>query len=133
MRGLFIVGAENDRKGVGTTIAEYVIKNDIKGALIQSLFFTPGTPFFKDNEHILIHQNWNKYNGNVVHYPKNISPYELQKEIIIASAKIYSFKRLIHAILHYKWINKILFIGEYFWQKSFRSDLRKELKTLKLL
>lgn len=131
VRGLFIVGAENDTKGIGSKIAQYVIDNNIKGALIQSLFFTPGTPFYEENKNILIHQNWEKYSGNVVHYLKNIKPAELQEEIIIASAKIYSFKRLMHAILHYKWINKVLFIGEYLWQKSMRNDLRKELEYLK--
>jgi len=130
VRGLFIVGAENDKKGIGSTIAEYVIKNDLKGALIQSLFFTPGTPFFEKNKHLLIHQNWDKYNGNVVHYPKNIKPHELQEEIIIASKKIYSFKRLVNALIHYKWINKVLFIGECFWQKSMRNDLRKEIDKI---
>jgi radical SAM superfamily enzyme YgiQ (UPF0313 family) len=131
VRGLFIVGAENDTKGIGDKIAQYVIENDIRGALIQSLFFTPGTPFYEENKHVLIHQNWNKYNGNVVHYPKRIKPHELQEEIIIASSRIYSLKRLVHAILHYPWINKILFTGEYFWQKSMRKDLRKEIEYLK--
>ena len=130
VRGLFIVGAENDSKGVGSAIAEYVIKNNLKGALIQSLFFTPGTPFFEKNKHLLIHQNWEKYNGNVVHYPKNIQPAELQEEIIIASKKIYSFKRLIYSVFHYKWIDKMLFFGEFFWQRSMRNDLRKEISYL---
>jgi radical SAM superfamily enzyme YgiQ (UPF0313 family) len=130
VRGLFIVGAENDSKGIGSVIADYVIKNNIKGALIQSLFFTPGTPFFDKNKNLLIHQNWEKYNGNVVHFPKNITPHELQEEIIIASKKIYSVKRLVYSIFHYKWIDKILFIGEYFWQKSMRNDLRKEINSL---
>jgi hypothetical protein len=67
----------------------------------------------------------------VVHYPKKIKPYELQEEIIIASEKIYSFKRLIYSFFHFKWINKILFIGEYFWQKSMRNDLRKEIEYLR--
>jgi radical SAM superfamily enzyme YgiQ (UPF0313 family) len=133
VRGLFIVGTENDSKGIGDKIAQYVIDNDLKGALIQSLFFTPGTPFYEANKHILIHQNWEKYNGNVVHYPKNIKPDELQLEIIAASRKIYSFKRLFHALFYYKWINKILFIGEYFWQINFRNELRKELAYLRRL
>jgi anaerobic magnesium-protoporphyrin IX monomethyl ester cyclase len=131
VRGLFIVGAGNDSKGIGSAIAEFVIKNNIKGALVQSLFFTPGTPVYEKNKHLLIHQNWEKYNGNVVHFPKNIKPHELQVEIIIASKKIYSFKRLLFAIFHYKWIDKMLFIGEYFWQKSMRNDLKKEISFLK--
>ena len=26
----------------------------------------------------LLHKNWAKYNGNTVHYPKNMTPYEYQ-------------------------------------------------------
>ncbi|GHV12052.1 B12-binding domain-containing radical SAM protein [Spirochaetia bacterium] len=131
-RGLFIVGAENDAKGVGDTIANYVIDNGLDGGLIQSMFFVPGTPVYDTNKDNLIHTNWEKYCGNVVHYPKNIKPHELQEEIIKASAKIYSVKRLIHALFRYsRFINKVLFIGEFFWQASMRADLKKELPYLK--
>ena len=82
-------------------------------------------------KHVLIHENREKYNGNVVHYPKSISPYELQREIIHASAKIYSFKRLLANLFRYKWVNKILFLGEFFWQRSFRKELADELPFLK--
>ena len=100
---------------------------------MQSLFFTPGTKFFETNKDILIHQNWDKYCGNVVHYPVNIKPHELQQEIIIASRIIYSFRRLLNAIFKYKWIDKVLFIGEYFWQINFRKELRMEIENLKNL
>jgi len=133
VRGLFIVGADNHTKGIGNKIVEFVIENNIHGALIQSMFFIPGTPVYETNKDRLIHENWEKYNGNVVHYPKNIKPHELQEEIIYASAKIYSIKRLIHAIIYFKWINKIVFIGEYFWQRSVREELKHELPYLKSL
>ena len=84
-----------------------------------------------ENKDNLIHRDWSKYNGNVVHYPKKISPYDLQLEIIHASRKIYSFKRLMHAVFKTKGLSRILFIGEYFWQKSVRNDLKKELSNLK--
>lgn len=133
VRGLFIVGAENDTIGIGEKIVKFVEENNIHGVLIQSMFFTPGTLVYEQNKDILIHQNWEKYCGNVVHYPKNIKPHELQEEIITASRKIYSVKRLIYAILHYKFVNKVLFIGEFFWHMSVRKDLKKELKNLKNL
>lgn len=38
-----------------------------------------------------------------------------------------------HAILHYKWINKMLFIREFFCHKSIREGLEQELPHLKLL
>ena len=131
VRGLFIVGAENDRKGIGDKIVKFVLENGIHGALIQSMFFVPGTPVYEENKDILIHENWEKYDGNVVHYPKNIKPHELQEEIISASRKIYSIKRLIYAITHYKKINKILFMGEFFWQRNLRKELKNEIVNLK--
>ncbi|KUO61445.1 MAG: radical SAM protein [Gracilibacter sp. BRH_c7a] len=131
VRGLFIVGAENDTIGISDKIVKFVEDNNIHGVLIQSMFFTPGTLVYDQNKDLLIHQNWEKYDGNVVHYPKNIKPHELQQEIITASRKIYSVKKLIHAILHYKFINKVLFIGEFFWHMSVRKNLKEELKYLK--
>lgn len=133
VRGLFIMGAENHTKGVGTTLADFVIKYEICGVLIQSMYFIPGTPVYEENKDRLIHEDWSKYNGNVVHFPANISPADLQLEIIIASSKIYSFKRLMSAIFYKRGMNRKLFIGEYFWQKSVRSDLKREKRNLKLL
>ena len=130
VRGLFIVGADNHTKGVGERLAEFVLKHDICGILIQSMYFVPGTPVFEANKERLIHQDWSKYNGNVVHFPQNISPYDLQQEIIHASAKIYSIRNLFHALLHRKWREKVLFFGEFFWQKSVRADLKRELPNL---
>jgi len=94
------------------------------------MYFVPGTPVYEANKDRLLHQDWSKYNGNVVHIPKNISPYDLQMEIIHASAKIYSLKNLLDALLHRKWREKLIFMGEFFWQKSVRGDLKKELPQL---
>jgi radical SAM superfamily enzyme YgiQ (UPF0313 family) len=130
VRGLFIVGAANHAKGVGDKLADFVIDHDIRGVLIQSMYFVPGTPAYEKNKDRLIHQDWSKYTGNVVHHPQNIAAYDLQKEIIHASQKIYSRKRLFHAMLRFKGINKLLFIGEYFWHKNTRARLKKELALL---
>ena len=130
VRGLFIVGADNHTKGVGDRLADFVLKYDIRGVLIQSMYFVPGTPVYEANKDRLLHQDWSKYNGNVVHIPKSISPYDLQMEIIHASAKIYSLKNLFHVLLCRKWREKLIFIGEFFWQKSVRDDLKKELPQL---
>ena len=67
----------------------------------------------------------------MVHYPEKISPYDLQLEIIHASRKIYSRRRLLQAIFHKRGLERLLFVGEYFWQKSVRADLASELPYLK--
>ena len=130
VRGLFIMGANNHTKGVGNRLADFVIKYDIRGVLIQSMYFIPGTPVYETGKDRLIHQDWSKYTGHVVHHPKDLSAYELQKEIIHASAKIYSFKNTVRALINRKWREKILYLGEKFWQKSVRKDLKKELSNL---
>lgn len=133
VRGLFIVGADNHEKGIGDRLADFVITHNIHGILIQSMYFVPGTPVYEANKNRLIHRNWSKYNGNVVHYPEKITPYDLQKEIIHASNRVYSVKRLLHSLLFDKWMDKVLFTGEFFWQKSVCADLKRELSNLKKL
>ena len=117
--------------GVGDRLADFVIEHKICGVLIQSMYFVPGTPVYDTHKDKLIHTDWSKYNGNVVHYPENISPYDLQKEILHASAKIYSAKRLVKALFRMHGLERTLFAGEYIWQKSVRADLRRELPALK--
>ncbi|MCH5344404.1 MAG: B12-binding domain-containing radical SAM protein [Acetatifactor sp.] len=131
VRGLFILGGDQDREGIGERLADFVIENGIKGVLIQSMYFVPGTPVYEKNRDRLLHENWSKYNGCVVHYPKNISPYQLQLEHIYASKKIYSWKRLLLALVREDWIHKLLFVGEFFWHRSICMDLEEELPYLK--
>lgn len=133
VRGLFILGGDNNREGIGDRLADFVIENGIKGVVIQSMYFVPGTPVYEANKDRLLHQNWSKYNGCVVHYPKHISPYQLQLEHIHASMKIYSWKRLLRSILLDDWTHKIMFIGEFFWHRSICMDLKEELPYLKSL
>lgn len=132
VRGLFIVGADNHEVGVGDRLAQFVIQNDIAGVLIQSMYFIPGTPVYETHKEALLAENdWDRCVGKVVHRPKKMTPVELQQEIIKASKKIYSPKRLLQALLKKRGLDRILFIGEFFWQLSVRSDLKKDLKMLR--
>lgn len=133
VRGLFIVGADNHTVGVGNRLADFVIKYNICGVLIQSMYFVPGTPVYDTHKDKLINHDWSKCVGNVVHYPEKISPYDLQKEIIHASKRIYSVRRLVNALIFKRGIERVLFIGEFFWQKSVREDLAAELPRLRRL
>jgi radical SAM superfamily enzyme YgiQ (UPF0313 family) len=131
VRGLFILGSDNQEIGCGKQLADFVIENHIQGVLIQCMYFVPGTPVYVRNEGRLLHRHWSKYNGNAVHYPKQMTPYELQLEHIDASRRIYSVKRLFQTLLFEDWVHKVLFVGEFFWHWSIRADLKKELPYLK--
>ena len=131
VRGLFILGSDDQEKGVGDQLADFVIENNIQGVLIQSMYFVPGTPVYETHRDRLLHLNWSLYNGNTVHYPKNMTPYELQLEHIRASKKIYSVKRLIRALVCVDYVHKFLFLGELLWHMSVRADLKRQLPYLK--
>ncbi len=131
VRGLFILGADTHTVGVGEQLADFVIRHHIKGALIQCMYFVPGTPVYESHKDRLLHRDWSRYNGHTVHRPARMTPYELQMEHIRASRKIYSVHRLIQALLHEDRLHKLLFVGEFFWHMSIRADLRKELPYLK--
>lgn len=131
VRGLFILGSDEDTPGVGKRLGQFIIDNNIHGCLIQSMFFIPGTPVYEQNKDRLLHHNWDLFNGNVVHQPENMTPAELQQEMIDASATAYSPRRLLHALLHAKGVFKILFIGETFWHAHLRRTWRKRLPELR--
>ncbi|MCL2438478.1 MAG: hypothetical protein FWE26_05525 [Coriobacteriia bacterium] len=95
------------------------------------MYFTPSTPAYDENKHRLIHEDWKKFDGNVVHYPAKISPYELQKELILALGKIYSLRRLLRALIVERWLYKLIFAGEYFWQHNMRANYKRNLPHLK--
>lgn len=132
VRGLFIVGADNHEPGVGTRLADFVIKNKIAGVLIQSMYFIPGTPVYETHkDELLEEQGWDRCVGKVVHRPARMTPIQLQQEIIIASRRIYSFRRLGEALVKKRGIERLLFLGEFLWQASVRSDLKKDMEYLK--
>jgi radical SAM superfamily enzyme YgiQ (UPF0313 family) len=132
VRGLFIMGADHHKKGCGKELADFVIKNNICGVLIQGMYFVPGTPVFEQNESKLLHKDWSKYNGNIVHRTKNIPPDEMQQEIIIASKIIYGFKNTIRVIFSKKTLEeKVLFLGESFWHADSRRKLKAEMKNIR--
>ena len=135
VRGLFILGSDEDTLGVGERLGQFIIDNNIHGCLIQSMFFVPGTPVYEQNKDALLHQNWELFNGSVVHRPKNITPAQLQQEIIHASRKAYSPQRLLHALIHAKGIFKMLAVGETIWHAHMRkiwSDQLPELRNYDL-
>ncbi|WP_180326717.1 B12-binding domain-containing radical SAM protein [Raoultibacter phocaeensis] len=131
VRGLFIVGADTHTSGVGERLARFVIEHGLRGVLIQAMYLVPGTPAYDAASDRLIDDDWSRTDGKVVMEPLRMSACELQEEIIHASRTIYSRKRLIHAILRESGLDRLLFVGEYFWQKSIRSDLKADLPYLR--
>lgn len=134
VRGLFILGADNHEPGVGDRLADFAIENDLCGVLIQAMYFVPGTPVYEANRGRLLREgDWGRCTGRAVHYPRRMSPEQLQREVLRASARIYSLPRLLHALRHRRGMYRLLFAGECLWQWSVRADLKRELPWLRAL
>ena len=96
-------GADADTVQTLRATIDYLIEKDVSHVGINST--TPaalqtkvfGIPqLLPDNR--FIHNDWRFFNGNfVVHYPKNMKPSTLQKEIIRGYSKFYSIKRNLRA------------------------------------
>ncbi len=98
------------------------------------MYFVPGTPVYETHKDSLIEPGkWSRCVGKTVHYPKNMTPAQLQREVIEASRLIYSRRRLLQALFKKRGSERILFIGEYFWQKEVRRDMKRELPYLESL
>lgn len=93
IHGMFVIGAENDTVQTVKQTVDFALKNKIDTVQIASLTPLPGTPIFDKmaREDRLLTRDWSLYDGmHVVYRPKNMSPYEMQKAVLLASKKFYS-------------------------------------------
>lgn len=93
IHGMFVLGAEKDTVRTAQQMVEFALKNKIDTVQIASLTPLPGTPIFQkmESEGRLLTRDWSLYDGlHVVYRPNNMTPYEMQKAVIMATKKFYS-------------------------------------------
>src|SRR5262250_3533140 len=97
IHGMFVVGSDEDDVETIQATAEFALKNDIDWIQFMILTPIPGSPdweqlYDRGNKYV-ISKNWQFYDGHhVVHQPRRMSPYELQKGALDAMAKFYSWR-----------------------------------------
>ncbi|MBI2844211.1 MAG: radical SAM protein [Armatimonadetes bacterium] len=93
IHGMFVLGADNDTTRTIRDTVKFALKHRIDTVQLMSLTPLPGTPYFKkmEDEDRLLTRDWSLYDGHhVVYRPKNMSAYEMQKEMVLAIKKFYS-------------------------------------------
>lgn len=134
--GMFVLGADNDTKESIRKTIDFCSDTDIDLPKFTAYTPLPGTRLYDElkGQGRLITQDWRYYDTeHVVFKPKNMSPYELQVEIIDASKNAYSAKRMARYLLsgrpYYALRNRI-----YAWHvSSFRKEKSEYLKFLEKL
>ena len=110
IHGMFVVGSDEDDVETIDATAEFALKNDIDSIQFMILTPIPGSPdweqLYDRGDKYVISKNWQFYDGHhVVHQPRRMSPYELQKGALDAMAKFYSWRG----------IAKKLMKGDYYY------------------
>jgi radical SAM superfamily enzyme YgiQ (UPF0313 family) len=103
IHGMFVLGAEKDTVRTVQQTVNFALKNKIDTVQIMSLTPLPGTPVLSkmESEDRLLTKDWSLYDGqHVVYRPNSMSPYEMQKAVILASKKFYSIYQCTKAIIN---------------------------------
>ena len=93
--GMFVLGADSDTKDVVRTTVDFAQANKIDTVMLNILTPLPGTPLFDemDRQGRIFDKRWQLYDAlHVVFTPKNMTPYELQREAIAGYMRFYSLR-----------------------------------------
>ena len=104
IHGMFMLGEDNETLNNIDATADFAIDFELDTIQFMVLTPFPGTKLYEDIDKAkrIFHYNWDYYNGMyVVFYPKNITPYRLQKFVIKAYEKFYSVDRTALDVLYF--------------------------------
>lgn len=108
VHGMFVVGADTDDRETIRATADFAVRSGIETAQIVALTPLPGTRTFEEMERQdrMLHRDWNRYNmHHVVFKPAQMSPEVLQREMLAAMQRFYSWRyiagRIARFDLHY--------------------------------
>ncbi|MEI7690713.1 MAG: radical SAM protein [bacterium] len=136
--GMFVLGADTDQSTVVKDTVDFALKYKLDTIMPNILTPLPGTELYQELEsrNRIFDNNWNHYDAHhVVFRPKNMSPYELQNEIIKGYVRFYALRRVISAVFTLQKMKIALRSWGYSTVRAWRKDDRnkKYLKSLKRL
>jgi len=92
IHGMFVIGADCDTVATIRETVRFALKHRIDTVQFMVLTPLPGTPYYQQMESNdrLLTRDWSLYDGaHVVYQPKQMSPHELQREMLLAMKRFY--------------------------------------------
>jgi len=138
--GMFVLGADSDTAQTVRDTVAFAMKNKIDTIMLNILTPLPGTPQFNelDAQGRIFDKRWQLYDAHhVVFVPKNMTPYELQREVLRGYMRFYSLRQWLKYFFTFRFA-KLLFQSWGWWIiRMWRKDKRNQafmnaLKTLRL-
>ena len=136
--GMFVLGADSDTKGVVRETVDFSVKHRIDTVMLNILTPLPGTPLFDELEAQgrIFDKRWQLYDAlHVVFTPKNMTPYELQREVIAGYVRFYSLRQWFKFLVTFRFAKLVLQSWGYSIVRSWRKDERNKayVRALKRL
>ncbi|ACB84264.1 B12-binding domain-containing radical SAM protein [Natranaerobius thermophilus] len=108
IHGMFVIGSDHDDVRTAHETVNFALKHKIDTIQLLILVPIPGSEQFHElaSQNRLLPSSWEYYDGHhVVHRPENISPYELQYQVMKEMTRFYSFKKCLELAAKFKFIN----------------------------
>jgi anaerobic magnesium-protoporphyrin IX monomethyl ester cyclase len=134
--GMFVLGADDDTRQTVHDTVSFALKHHIDTVMLNILTPLPGTPQFEQMEEQgrIFDRRWHLYDAHhVVFAPKQMTPYELQSEVLRGYMRFYSMRQWLKLLVTFRF-TKLLFHGWGMWIiRSWRKDARNKafMATLK--
>ena len=136
--GMFVLGADSDDKSVVRETVDFARKHKIDTVMLNILTPLPGTPLYAEMEADgrIFDKHWHLYDAlHVVFTPKNMTPYELQREVISGYVRFYSLRQWLKYLFTFRFAKLVLQTWGYSIVRAWRKDKRNKayMKALKRL
>jgi len=136
--GMFVLGADSDSKQTVRDTVSFALKHHIDTVMLNILTPLPGTKQFADldAEGRIFEKRWHLYDAHhVLFTPKQMSPYDLQREVLRGYMRFYSWRQWLKYLFTFRF-TKLLFQtwGRHII-RTWRRDKRNKafMKALKQL
>jgi radical SAM superfamily enzyme YgiQ (UPF0313 family) len=133
IHGMFVLGSDKDDISTIRKTVEYAEKTNIGTIQFMALTPFPGTLYHDqlEKENRIFIKNWDLYDGHhVVFEPKLMSPIELQMGILQASARFYSFWRILGALRKFRLATGAFRYGGHLITKGWMKQKRDFMEML---
>jgi radical SAM superfamily enzyme YgiQ (UPF0313 family) len=111
IHGMFVLGADTDTVETVRATTEFACRTRLETVQFLILTPLPGTPCFTElqEQGRLGITDYSFYDAHhVVFEPKKMSPYELQREVVRAFSRFYSWPRIVGEMLRLRFFDALL-------------------------
>ncbi len=129
VHGMFILGAEHDTLETIRDTVDFALRHKVDTVQLVPLTPLPGTPVFQNMEESdrLLTRDWSLYDGqHVVFRPQNMSPYELQKAMLLALKRFYSVYQCTKMLVNWDFVSFLYKLMMGRWRDA-RSQVRMRM------